>query len=258
MAQAQLLRAVSARAAFLAAAAATGGLIALATPLLAQATEGIDVARLRARASAEAGEAETFARAVARRGKAVAREAQETAASARRSARRAASAPLASGETAGFDFDAMVSAAATAPDPENAPRLIGFASLSMPADALRRMIADIGRAGGAVVFRGFPGGSARTFTAALAKVLPEGRVQPGVGIDPRLFRAFGIDTVPAYVVTAGPVDLCDGFACRSTPPPFDIVRGNVTLGYALELFARGGGPGAGAAVAFGRRLEQSR
>lgn len=260
MAQAQLLRALTARAVLPAAAVAAGALVGLATPLGAQGTDGIDLNRLRARAAARAGEAEVFTRTVARRGEALASEARATAAAARERLRRsAADQPIAaSGLAQAFDFDAMVKAAGDAGQTDSAPRLIAFASLSMPTTALRQMIADVGRAGGAVVFRGFPGQSAKTFTTALAQVLPAGPVQPGLGIDPRLFRAFGIAEVPAYVVTSGPVDLCDVFDCRSDPPPHDIVRGNVTVGYALDLFAHGGGPGASAATAFARQLEQRR
>lgn len=260
MAQAQLLRAVIARALLPAAAIAAGALMGLATPLGAQGPNGIDLPALRARAAAQAREAETFARAVARRGEALRDEARTTAEVARAAARRAASEKTmdASASVQGFDFDAMVRAAGSAGDVDSAPRLIAFASLSMPAAALKQMIADVGQAGGSVVFRGFPGQSVRTFTAALAKVLPEGPVQPGLGIDPRLFRAFGVDAVPVYVVTNGPVELCDGFGCRSTPPPHDIIRGNVTLGYALDRFAHGGGAGTDAAASFERRLERSR
>ncbi|MDQ2764702.1 MAG: type-F conjugative transfer system pilin assembly protein TrbC, partial [Pseudomonadota bacterium] len=37
---------------------------------------------------------------------------------------------------------------------------------------------------------------------------------------------------------------CDGLACRTTPPPFDQMVGNVTVRYALETFADDNGPGA--------------
>lgn len=232
----------------------------LATPLGAQGTDGIDLPALRARTAAQTREAETFARAVARKGEALRDEARTTTETARAAARRAASEKTVPASTLvqGFDFDAMVRAAGSAGEVDSAPRLIAFASLSMPATALKQMIADVGLAGGSVVFRGFPGQSVKTFTAALAKVLPEGPIQPGLGIDPRLFRAFGIEAVPAYVVTNGPVELCDGFDCRSTPPPHDIIRGNLTLRYALDRFANGGGAGADAAASFARRLERSR
>ena len=78
----------------------------------------------------------------------------------------------------------------------------------------------------------------------------------GVGIDPRLFRAFGIETVPTYVVTSSDFDLCDGFDCRTQVPPHDRMSGNVSAAYALETFARGGGPGALLAAQHLARLER--
>ena len=138
-----------------------------------------------------------------------------------------------------------------------APRFIAFASLSMPPAALRAMADDVARAGGVVVLRGLPGGSAKTLTAALAKVAGDGGKLDAVGIDPRLFRAFGIEAVPTYVVTSSDFDLCDGFDCRTQVPPHDRMSGNVSVSYALETFAQGGGPGALLASQHLARLQRS-
>ena len=75
-----------------------------------------------------------------------------------------------------------------------------------------------------------------------------------VGIDPRLFRAFAVDAVPAYVVTATDFDLCDGFDCRTALPPHDRIDGNVTLAHALDTFASGSGPAARVAAIYRARL----
>lgn len=145
-----------------------------------------------------------------------------------------------------FDFDRLVADTADFDEARigEAPRFIAFASVSMPPIALKMMIADVGRAGGVVVFRGFPQGSAKALTTALLKATGNKDLPPSVGIDPRLFRAFGIDAVPAYVVTASDFDLCDGFDCTTSVPPHDRMTGNVTAEYALQTFATGGGPGA--------------
>ena len=137
------------------------------------------------------------------------------------------------------------------------PRFIAFASLSMPPAALRAMADDVGRAGGVVVLRGLPGGSAKTLTAALAKVAADGGKLDAVGIDPRLFRAFGVEAVPTYVVSSSDFDLCDGFECRTQVPPHDRMSGNVSVSYALETFAQGGGPGALLASQHLARLQRS-
>lgn len=127
----------------------------------------------------------------------------------------------------------------------------------MPPAALRAMADDVARAGGVVVLRGLPGGSPKTLTAALAKVAGDGGKLDVVGIDPRLFRAFGIEAVPTYVVTSSDFDLCDGFDCRTQVPPHDRMSGNVSVSYALETFAQGGGPGALLASQHLARLQRS-
>jgi len=128
----------------------------------------------------------------------------------------------------------------------------------MPAPALRQMMDDVTRAGGVVVFRGLTQGSAKVMTDALSRVLKPGEQMDGVGIDPRLFRAFGIEAVPAYVVTSSDFDLCDGFDCTTAVPPFDRMSGNVTTAHALTAFAQGGGPGAKLAAQHLARLERQK
>lgn len=145
-----------------------------------------------------------------------------------------------------FDFDRLVADTADFDEARigEAPRFIAFASVSMPVPALKAMIADVAQAGGVTVFRGFPQRSAKALTAALLKVSGNEELPASVGIDPRLFSAFKIDAVPAYVVTASDFDLCDGFDCVSNVPPHDRMTGNVSAEHALESFAAGGGPGA--------------
>ena len=236
-------------------AALAGVLLGLASGGGAQTVDGLDLAKVRARAKLAPADAEAFATTIARRGQSLKQEAAETAATARTAASSYARTNKPPADPAStFDFDAMVAASATQMAPEDAPRLVAFASLSMPAASLQAMIADVSRAGGVVVFRGLPGNSARTFTAALAKVLPAGEVRSAVGIDPRLFRAFAVDAVPAYVVTATDFDLCDGFDCRTALPPHDRIDGNVTLAHALETFVLGDGPAARVAAIYRARL----
>ena len=89
------------------------------------------------------------------------------------------------------------------------------------------------------------------------KVAAEGGKLDAVGIDPRLFRAFGVEAVPTYVVSSSDFDLCDGFDCRTQVPPHDRMSGNVSVSYALETFAQGGGPGALLASQHLSRLQRS-
>lgn len=232
-----------------------GAILGLGSAVPAQTVDGLDLGQVRARAKLSPEEAEAFATVVARRGEALKREAADNAATARAAAARyARQARPASDQVATFDFDAMVAGSTKGLEPDDAPRLMAFASLSMPAASLKQMIADVSRAGGVVVFRGFPGNSARSFTAALARALPDGGARSAVGVDPRLFRAFDVEAVPAFVVTATDFDLCDGFDCRTAVPPHDRMSGNVTLEFALDRFATGGGPAARVAAAYRARL----
>jgi conjugal transfer pilus assembly protein TrbC len=240
----------------LAVTSALGGALAQSTPA------GIDIEAIRARATQQAGEAETLAATARARAKALAASATSTAEDGHANgARLAASARAQTGKTGNvFDFDGMVADAGTMAKAGfgEAPRFIAFASTSMPPTALKAMMHDVPRAGGVVVFRGLTRSSAQSMTAALSKVLAPGERRDGVGIDPRLFRAFGIEAVPAYVVASSDFDLCDGFDCTSRVPPFDRISGNVTAEYALDTFAEGGGPGAKLAAQYRARLAGAR
>lgn len=222
----------------------------------------LDLEAIRARAAVQAAEADALAANARSRAESVADEAKTSAAGAEAHGKRyveeAATAQRV-GPDSTFDFDKMVAdaGAMTSEGMGQAPRFIAFASTSMPPAALRAMIDDVTRAGGVVVFRGLPQNSAKALTAALSKVAREGEQLDGVGIDPRLFRAFCVDAAPTYVVTSSDFDLCDGFACKSEVPPHDRMTGNVTAHYALETFARGGGPGALLAAQHLARLERA-
>lgn len=218
--------------------------------LAAQTAEpDIDLEAIRARAKEQAADAQHLASTARKRAQEMATDAQQStqAAQANGSAyAKAVRAASAEPSEAAFDFDRLVSDTATFDDARlgEAPRFIAFASLSMPTAALAQMIADVPRAGGVVVFRGFPQGSAKLFTQSLGKALAGKTASQAVGIDPRLFSAFSIEGVPAYVVAASDFDLCEGFDCHTNVPPHDRMSGNVTTEYALQRFADGGGPGA--------------
>ncbi|WP_439571767.1 type-F conjugative transfer system pilin assembly protein TrbC [Sphingomonas sp.] len=225
------------------------------------ADQGLDLEAIRARAAQEAGEAEALAASARARAEQLAREAKSSADAAEAHGRRFASeAPKSARPDPAqtFDFDAMVAdaGAMAGEGMGEAPRFVAFASTSMPPAALRTMIDDVTRAGGVVVLRGLPNNSAKALTAALSKIARQGEQLTGVGIDPRLFRAFGVVAVPTYVVTGSDFDLCDGFDCVTAVPPHDRMTGNVSAAYALETFARGGGPGALIAAQHLARLER--
>ena len=223
---------------------------------------GIDIAAIRARATDRTEEAEALARTARERAKALTANATQSADDGHANGRHYASEAKSQASTTEsvFDFDRMVADSGDMAKATfgAAPRFIAFASTSMPKQALQQMMRDVARAGGVVVFRGLAQGSAKVMTAALTQVLTPGEKLDGIGIDPRLFRAFEIEAVPSYVVAASDFDLCDGFNCTTATPPFDRLTGNVTVHYALETMAQGGGPGARIAAQHLARLDGSK
>lgn len=247
-----------ARSRFLIAAACLA--LAGVTASLAQIVDGLDVEALRSRTADQAADAHALADQVKRRGDAFRDDAEALSAVARTRMTGLARGKLPADAAGPVNLDALVrSAAHNADAPRgDAPQLIVFASLSIPAASLKPLIADTARAGGVVVFRGFPGNSAKSFVGAFAKSVDGDSGLANIGIDPRLFRAFAIDAVPTIVAVSSDFDLCAGFACRTAVPPHDRLSGNVTLDYALTTFVDGRGPGAGVAAVARARLREPR
>ena len=237
-----------------------GGLLAVAsvTALLAQTVDGLDLEAVRKRSADMQDDAAAFAEQVKDRGAAFRDEAVSVEAGGTSNMERAATEGLPKGSPGPIDFDEIVAGAAAniGIGSGEAPQLIAFASLSMPPKALRALIEDTARAGGIVVFRGFPNNSMRDFTARIAKIVARDDDFANIGIDPRLFRAFDVTAVPTYVAVSSDFDLCAGFACRTRVPAHDRMVGNVTVDYALTNFAQSGGPGARIAAVGLKRLHR--
>lgn len=224
--------------------AATLGLSAIG---LAQVVDGLDLKAVQARGDAAEAEAKAFAEQVKSRGDAMRAEAQDTVVAGHANLSRVAAASKGD-QGAVVDLDAMVKGADFRSEAGQAPQLIVFVSLSMPPESLKPLLRDVSKAGGIAVFQGFPGNSVKAFGQGLAKVIDNQSESRALGIDPRLFRAFNVTTVPQIIAVSSDFDLCDGFQCITKAPPHDRMMGNVTLRYALETFAQGGGPGAGVAA----------
>lgn len=222
----------------------------------AQTTEGLDIQAILGRSEPHAQDAEALAREVTRRSAELQDEARAVTAQGRDNLQRSAAQP-GGGVSGPIDFDELVGiAGANQAEGGRAPQLIVFASLSMPPQSLKQLLADTAAAGGSVVFNGFPDNSTRAFQQGLLKLTGPNQDTGSIGIDPRLFRAFGVEAVPAFVVVTSDFDLCDGFDCRTAVPPFDRMSGNVSLRHVLETFAQGGGPGAAIAAQALQRLKQ--
>ena len=128
-----------------------------------------------------------------------------------------------------------------------------FTSLSVPAASWRQWAWDAATAGVPLVLRGVGEGGLRATVKRIGERL--GGAEAGVAIDPRLFRLFGIERVPAVVVVPGGVPPCASRGCADdTAPPHDLVTGNIGLAAALEAVAEEGDAGHEVAKAFLERL----
>jgi len=136
---------------------------------------------------------------------------------------------------------------------EDGPALVVFVSLSMPEPALRRLIAQAAQARAPVVIRGLLNGSLRQTAARLQALIGQG---PGsVQIDPRPFEQYGIQQVPAFVLTRAPMSTCSESACTRADT-FVRTSGDVSLDYALAYVQRTAPAWAPMAATYLHRLER--
>ena len=170
------------------------------------------------------------------------------------------SAPASSTETTA-PLPAERHAPALAAGRTNTAEILIFTSLSVPAASWRQWARDAAAVGAPLVLRGVGEGGLRETAKQIGARL--GGAEAGVAIDPRLFRLFGIERVPAVVVAPGggpgrsPVPPCESRGCADDPaPPHDLVSGNVGLAAALETVAAEGDTGRAVARALLERLRE--
>ncbi len=233
------------------------GVLALgaAGAVLAQSVEGLDLQAIQNTAERQGQDMAGFLKQVVNRGDEVKVAAQEAADTGMEQMRRLDTSKLPKMAGGDVDLDELVAGAQDSlKDPKGAPLFIAFASLSMPQDALKRMIQDVTHAGGVVVFRGLPQNNGKAFIQGMRAVVDQGS-EANISIDPRLFRAFDVKAAPTYVAVSTGFRPCDGLDCVTDVPAFDRLVGNVTTQYALERFAQGNGAGAAVArVALGNMV----
>ena len=124
----------------------------------------------------------------------------------------------------------------------NSAEIVVFTSLSVPAPSWRQWSREAARIGVPLVLRGVGEGGMRATVKRIGERI--GGAEVGVAIDPRLFRLFGIERVPAVVVAPGGVPPCRSRGCSDdAAPPHDAIAGNTGLAAALEAIAAEGGPG---------------
>ena len=135
----------------------------------------------------------------------------------------------------------------------NPAGIIVFMSLSVPAASWEEWAREAARADVPLVLRGVGREGFRATVKAVGVRL--GGAEAGVAIDPRLFRLFGVDRVPAVAVAPDGVPPCRSRGCSSDPPPpHDQVTGNIGLVAALEAIAAEGDAGRDAARQMLQRL----
>ena len=119
------------------------------------------------------------------------------------------------------------------------PEVIIFMSLSAPEASWRQWSREAARIGAPLVLRGLSPGGLQATVKRIGPYLDHGS---GAAIDPRLFRLFDIEVVPAVAVVPGGVPPCTSRGCTTDPaPPHDRVIGNIGLEAALETVAAEGG-----------------
>ncbi len=160
--------------------------------------------------------------------------------------------PGQAGQTAPLPAERHAGALA-APRPSSAEVFI-FTSLAIPEASWRQWADDAARTGVPLVLRGVGAGGLRETARQIGTRLGSSDAGPGsksgasVAIDPRLFRLFGIERVPAVVVVPGGVPPCGSRGCSGDPAPrHDLVAGNIGLVAALEAVAAEGDAGREAA-----------
>ncbi len=110
------------------------------------------------------------------------------------------------------------------------PQLLVFVSFSMPMPTLKALARDVNRVGGKLVLRGLVKGSFPTgsFPETLIKLQ---ELQEEILIDPTLFEAYQVERVPTFVLRENTTESAE------EKMTYDVLRGNVSLGFALEQFA---------------------
>lgn len=108
------------------------------------------------------------------------------------------------------------------------PQLLVFVSFSMPMPTLKALARDVNRVGGKLVLRGLVKGN---FPETLIKLQ---ELQEEILIDPTLFEAYQVERVPTFVLREKTTESAE------EKMTYDVLRGNVSLGFTLEQFAETG------------------
>lgn len=120
-------------------------------------------------------------------------------------------------------------------------------SLSMPKDALERVVDQAERAGATLVFRGLKGDSMIRMTEEIQSLI--GKRNINIAIHPPAFQQFSVTRVPSVVLAKGDASNVMENGCAKADS-FVKVAGDVSLDYALDYIERRSGAWAGEARKF--------
>ncbi|BBB57779.1 type-F conjugative transfer system pilin assembly protein TrbC (plasmid) [Candidatus Megaera polyxenophila] len=116
------------------------------------------------------------------------------------------------------------------------PRLQIFVSHSMPISLLKRYAREAIKYKGVLVLRGLPAGSFHKLSKLVSDISGDDAEGIAMQIDDEAFKAFDVKSVPTIVLSKQ----ASIFSEQVKGGSFDKIVGNVTIKYALELFAKEG------------------
>lgn len=125
--------------------------------------------------------------------------------------------------------------------------LLVLVSLSMPKEALERIIGQAERAQATLVFRGLKGDSMIRMTEEIQSLI--GKRNINIAIHPPAFQQFSVTRVPSVVLAKGDASNVMENGCAKADS-FVKVAGDVSLDYALDYIERRSGAWAGEARKF--------
>jgi type-F conjugative transfer system pilin assembly protein TrbC len=133
-------------------------------------------------------------------------------------------------EMPGFDKDLKAEAL------KPRPRLQIFVSSSMPISLLKSYTKEATKYNGVLVFRGLPEGSFHKLSKLVSDISGDDAEGIAMQIDDEAFKAFDVKSVPTIVLSKQ----ASIFSEQVKGCSFDKIVGNVTIKYALEVFAKEG------------------
>jgi len=129
--------------------------------------------------------------------------------------------------------------------------LMVLVSLSMPQEALERIIDQAEKAGATLVFRGLKGDSMIRMTDEIQSLI--GKRNVNIAVHPPAFQQFSVTRVPAVVLARGEASNVMESGCAKADT-FVKVSGDVSIDYALDYIERRSSAWAGEARKFRSKI----